>query len=299
MPPTGKDTMSTRLRHVLMQELGALRLEPIEKRIRAVLNGETLIDSRRAVLVWEPGRVVPGYAVPSDDISGEIRPVTTTDVDESAAGVTPGDGSPCGDEDAREPASRFATHTAAGEPVTIRGRDDGRQATGLRPADSDLADHLILDFDSFDAWYEEDEPNVAHPRDPFHRIDILHSSRHVQIQIAGETVADSRRPYLLFETLLPVRYYLPAEDVRTDLLRASSSRTFCAYKGKASYWSVGEERDVVWAYPEPLREAAEIAGRIAFFNERVDIVVDGEKLERPRTQWSPADPAEDVGGGGD
>jgi len=98
-------------------------------------------------------------------------------------------------------------------------------------------------------------------------------------------VAESARPYLLFETGLPPRFYLPPEDVRTDRLARSDTRTACAYKGQASYWAL-DGRDVAWYYPEPLREAAEVTGRIAFFNERVDIVVDGERRERPVTPWS-------------
>ena len=145
---------------------------------------------------------------------------------------------------------------------------------------------MILDFDAFDAWFEEDERNVAHPRDPFHRIDIVHGSRHVRIERDGDVLAESTTPYLLFEPPLPVRYYVPPEDVATELLRASATTTFCAYKGRASYWSLEGEDDVAWSYPEPLREAAEVTGRIAFFNERVDIVVDGTPLTRPITPWS-------------
>jgi uncharacterized protein (DUF427 family) len=98
--------------------------------------------------------------------------------------------------------------------------------------------------------------------------------------------AETRAPYLLFEPPLPIRYYLPAEDVRTDLLQPSDTRTFCAYKGEASYLSHGNAADVAWTYPAPLREAAEVTDRIAFFNEHVDFVIDGERLERPVTPWS-------------
>ena len=131
---------------------------------------------------------------------------------------------------------------------------------------------MILDFDAFDAWYEEDERNVAHPRDPFHR-----DRRRAQL---APRAGDGRRraawptataPYALFEPPLPVRYYLAPEDVRTDLLEPSDKRTFCAYKGEASYWSLPGAPDVAWSYPQPLREAAEITGRIAFFDERVDL----------------------------
>jgi uncharacterized protein (DUF427 family) len=179
-----------------------------------------------------------------------------------------------------DPSVPFAVHTADGEPVKVAGTD------GFRPADPELAGYVVLDFGAFDAWYEEDERNLGHPRDPFHRIDIVHSSRHVVVDAGGETLADSRRPYLLFEPPLPVRYYLPPEDVDLDRLTASLTASTCAYKGEASYWAL-DGRDVAWFYREPLREAAEVTGRIAFFNERVDISVDGEPLERPVTPWSP------------
>jgi len=149
---------------------------------------------------------------------------------------------------------------------------------------------VILDFAGFDAWYEEDERIFSHPRDPFHRIDILRSSRHGRIELDGELVAESSRPRLLFEgSLLPVRYYVPREDVRVPM-SASDRRTYCPYKGQASYWSpeVGgrTRKNLAWCYETPLREAADVAGLVAFFNERVDVVVDGERAPRPRTPWS-------------
>jgi uncharacterized protein (DUF427 family) len=149
-----------------------------------------------------------------------------------------------------------------------------------------LHGYVTSDSGAFDAWYEEDERNRAHPRDPFHRIDIVHSSRHVRVERDGVVLADTTTPYLLFETSLPVRFYLPPQDVATDLMRPTATATFCAYKGQASYWSHEDEADVAWTYREPLREAAEVTDRIAFFNERVDIEVDGEVLERPVTPWS-------------
>ena len=271
--------MSTRLRDVLMGRHHELRYEPIEKRIRAALGGETVVDSTRALVVWEPRRVVPSYAVPAADVRGEVDPAADGEAEEPA-------GIPrLGELPVLDPSIPFTVHTTGGEPLVVRA--NGTEAAAFRADDAELADYLILDFDGFDAWYEEDERNVAHPRDPFHRIDIVHSSRHVRIEVGGEVVGESSRPYLLFEPPLPVRYYLPPEDVKTELLTPTEKRTFCAYKGQAAYRSVAGEDDVAWTYLQPLREASEVTGRIAFFNERVDIVVDGERLERPITPWSP------------
>jgi uncharacterized protein (DUF427 family) len=142
-----------------------------------------------------------------------------------------------------------------------------------------------------DEWLEEDEPAIGHARDPYHRVDVLDSSRHVKVSINGELVAETRRPKALFETGLPTRWYIPAEDVRSELLEDSHKQTVCAYKGFASYRSVrvdGElEEDVVWLYHEPRREVEPIRDLLAFFNERVDLEVDGDLQERPVTQWSP------------
>ena len=189
-----------------------------------------------------------------------------------------------------DPSVAFDVRTTEGEPLVIRAGGAGpgaREAAAFRAADPALAGYVIVDFDGFDAWYEEDERNVAHPRDPFHRIDIVYSSRHVRVERDGIVLAESRAPYLLFEPPLPVRYYLAPEDVRGDLLHPSETRTFCAYKGEASYLSLEDEADIAWTYPAPLREGGELTDRIAFFNERVDMLVDGTPLERPVTPWSP------------
>ena len=270
--------MSPRVLDVLNREMDQLRFEPTEKRIRAMFDSDAVVDSTRAVLVWEPRRVLPSYAVPVDDVSAELA------ASAARAVALPGEAPPI-----LHPGIPFAAHTAAGEAVDLRLGDETREGVGFRLADPDLDGYMLLDFGGFDAWYEEDEPNVGHPRDPFHRIDILHSSRHVRVERDGELLAETTRPRVLFETSLPARFYLPREDVRAEL-RPSAKRTYCAYKGQASYWSLevagAEHEDLVWSYEEPLREAAEIGGLVAFFNEKVDVVVDGERLERPHTYWS-------------
>jgi uncharacterized protein (DUF427 family) len=270
--------VATRLRDLLFERLGELRFEPIDKRIRARLGSETVVDSRQALLVFEPKRIVPSYAVPAKDVAAVVLPGGAS----AEAGAHAG--SRLGDRPVYDPSVPFAVHTTPGEPVTIRGRG-GRTADGFRAADPALAGYLVLDFAGFDGWLEEDEPNVGHPRDPFHRIDIVRSSRHVRVELDGEVLAESRTATLLFEPPLPVRYYLAPEDVRLDLLEDSETRSTCAYKGHASYLSRRGE-DVAWRYEQPLREAAEVTGRIAFFNERVDLVVDGVRLEQPWTPWS-------------
>lgn len=277
--------MSVRLREALMREFDELRYEPIEKRIRATLGGGTAIDTTRAMLVWEPKRVVPTYAVPVEDLDGELAPAPHTGPSDPSAAM-PAMGLPLGDRRVLDPSIPFTVRATEGEPLTVRARGRELEAAAFRPSDPALQGYVILDFAAFDGWWEEDEPNLAHPRDPFHRIDIVHSSRHVRVEHDSVLVAESSSPHLLFEPPLPVRYYLPREDVRMDLLRASEKRSFCAYKGQASYWSLEGLEDIAWSYPEPLREAAEVTGRVAFFNERIDIVVDGARLERPLTPWS-------------
>lgn len=270
-----------------MRELEELRYEPIEKRIRAKVAGVTVVDTTRAMLVWEPKRVVPTYGIPIADIAAEVVAGEHDAAgDATSAGALPMGAPPeLAGRRVYDPSVPFAVRATDGEPMTIRIPAADREAAAFRAADEALADYLIVDFDGFDEWYEEDERNVGHPRDPFHRIDIVHSSRHVRVELDGAVLAESSKPYLLFEPPIPPRYYLPHEDVRLDLLQPSDSKSFCAYKGEASYFAFDGD-DIAWTYPQPLREAAEVTDRVAFFNEHVDLVVDGERLERPVTPWS-------------
>src|SRR4029077_420245 len=132
---------------------------------------------------------------------------------------------------------------------------------------------------------EEDEPVYTHPRDPYSRVDILASSRHVRVEVDGVTVAESRQPRILFETGLPPRYYIPLTDVRMDLLRPSEAVSHCPYKGTATYAWVNAGRgvhdDLVWMYRSPLPESQKAAGLACFYDEKVDVYLDGERQERP------------------
>jgi uncharacterized protein (DUF427 family) len=266
--------MATRVRDAMNRRLDELRYEPIEKRERALIAGEVVVDSARAVLVWEPRRVVPSIAVPIEDVRGELV----------AAPAAP---APASSPPVLHPGIAFGMHSTDGEALSLRVGDATRAGVAFAPADRDLDGYVVLDFGAFDAWLEEDEPLVGHPRDPFHRIDMRRSSREVRIELDGGPLARSTRAVLLFETSLPTRFYLPREDVVAEL-RPSAKRTTCAYKGHASYWSVDAAEDLAWTYEDPLPEAAPVTGLVAFFDELVDVVLDGERRERPRTHFAKA-----------
>jgi uncharacterized protein (DUF427 family) len=262
--------MAVMMRELLASNLNELRYEPTAKHLSAALNGHVVADTYDGVLVWEPRRVVPTYAIPVQHISAELKPAELTE--HPTAPVL-------------DPSIPFAAHTASGTPYDVVVDSAILPSAAFRPDDPDLADYVILDFGSFD-WREEDEPIVSHPHDPYSRIDTLRSSRHIQIELDGQLLAESKSPVLLFETHLPVRYYLPPADVTTEL-EPGDTVTYCAYKGRASYLSLpGGRKDIAWTYHEPLHDAANVRDYVCFFNERVDVIVDGQRQARPTTPWS-------------
>jgi len=263
--------MGIKMRDLLGSSLESLRYEPTEKRLRAYLDGELIADTRHGRLLWSRGGWVPTYAVPVSDLSARLEPVETP--------------AKHSDRPFFDPSIPFAAHTCPGAMFDVAIDGTRRAAGAFRPDDPDLADYVALDFGAFE-WREENEPIVAHPHDPFKRIDVLASTCHVRVELDGRLLAESSRPMLLFETLLPVRFYLPPDDVVVDL-QPSDTVTYCAYKGRASYYSVPDgPADVAWTYHQPLHDAEPVRDRIAFFDERVDVVADGERRERPATQWS-------------
>jgi uncharacterized protein (DUF427 family) len=266
--------MATKMRDLHADTLSSLRYEPTEKRLRVYLADELIADTGDGRLVWEPRRVVPTYAVPAADISARLEP--TDD---------PGGHDTVAERSLLDPSIPFAAHSCAGTSFDVVGGEIRRTGAAFRPDDPDLADYVALDFGAFE-WREEEAVIVAHPHDPFRRIDILPSTRHVRIEWEGQLLAESSRPLLLFETLLPVRFYLPRNDIAADL-QPNDAVTYCAYKGRASYYSVpGGPTDVAWTYHQPLHDAEPVRDRIAFFDERVDVVVDGQRRDRPVTPWS-------------
>jgi uncharacterized protein (DUF427 family) len=265
---TKQDTRRDALYRMWTERGGRVRLEPTQRRIRVVLGGVTVGDTRRAQLLYLPPPH-NAYAFPRDDIRWDlIRESGATD-------SVPGLGV------IKLWSVEAGGKTAENAAWTVQQPPDGLDA---------LAGLVMFRWNLMDAWYEEDDEVFAHPRDPHHRVDVLNSSRHVKVMVDGEIVAETRRPRLLFETSLPVRYYIPRLDVRMDLLEPTDTITRCPYKGVASYWSVRAggaiHNDLAWSYKAPIPECTKIENLIAFYNERVDIDVDGERLERPRTPWS-------------
>lgn len=259
--------MSTKLQDRWSESLELLRYEPTQMRVRVGSGGHELADTTRAVLVWEPHRVVPSYAVPVAELRAELTA--------SSAGAVP---VPDG---ILHPGIPFAAHSCPGEAVDVVVDDVRLAGAGFRPDDPDLAEYVVLDFNAFDSWFEEDERLVAHPREPYHAVAIRQSSRQVRIELDGVVLAESSRPTLVFETSLPMRFYLPREDIVAELA-PSELRTACAYKGRAVYYSVGGRPDLAWSYPEPLKEAAELAGLIALWDDNLDVFIDGKPRNRQR-----------------
>lgn len=240
-------------------------VEPSPRRVRAYVGGVTVADSQRVLLAFEPRRL-PVYWFPTADVRLDLLTPT------GESGPHPG-------------TARWSL--ALGDRTIDTAAWTYPEPGSERAA---LRDHAAFYWASMDAWYEEDDEAFVHPRDPYHRVEVLHASRRVRVELDGQLLAESSRPRLLFEPPLPTRYYLPKQDVRPDLLEPSATTSRCPYKGVASYWSVrvGDRvvPDLVWGYPSPILECAKIENLLCFFNEQVDLFVDGELQPRPSTPWS-------------
>ena len=271
--------MAVPMEQSLADSRDELRFHPTSKRIRVSLGQRLVCDTTSAVLVWEPRRVVPTYAVPAADLMADLEPAESHPLPDPMPPFL-------GPED-------FAAHSCPGRSYSVRVDGEVADAAAFVPDDPDLAGKVVLDFGPTTpfVWVEEDEPVIGHPHDPFKRIDVLRSDRRVVVSHGGQVLADSRRAMALYETSLPTRWYLPRDDVRLDLLEGSTTRTVCAYKGEASYYSLasGAAADVAWYYPDPLQDAARVRDHVCFYAERTDLTLDGAALPRPVTPWSDPD----------
>lgn len=235
-----------------------VRIERCAKRLRTYLGGELIADTDDARLVWEVP-YYPAYYLPKADVemrrfaaNGRVRVSET-----------------------RGEAVIF--DVAAGGQVAV----DGAWHYPASPVE-ELRDLVRIDWAAMDAWFEEDEEVFVHARSPYTRIDVLPSSRRVEVAVNGVTVIDSTRSMVLFETGRPPRYYVPTDDIRMDLLESTDTVTGCPYKGFASYWTVhaaGETYpDLAWCYRTPLPESARIAGLVCIWDHHVETRVDGRLL---------------------
>lgn len=230
--------------------------EPWPRRMRALHSGETVLDSRRGVMLHATG-ALPVLYFPLADLRADLI-------------------EPAEPEDAEGPARwtiRVGNHVLDGYVEGPPRGEDGEE----------LMDGLVkLPFKAMERWFEEDDPIYAHIRDPYHRVDVRSSSRKVVVRSRGELVAESERPKLLFETSGPIRYYLPFDDVRIDLLSLSETISECPYKGDGQHWHLGaggeEVRDAAWSLPHPLPEGLAAAEQVCFYPSKVEVEVNGERL---------------------
>ena len=238
------------------------RVEPTPRRVRVRAGDTVLADSRRAqLLVWYgPGRL-PTYVFPEDDVRTELLV-------------------PSGDDEAFDAVLLGGT--------VVEGAAQRLKGLGgvLRAA----AGGWTFPWDGRVQWFEEATEVFVHARDPRRRVDALGSDRHVRVELDGELLADTTRPVALFETGLPVRWYVARDDVRTEALVPSVLATRCPYKGTTEFFGVRVggtlHPDLAWSYPDPVAECPAIKSLVCFFNEHVDLVIDGERLPRPFTPWS-------------
>ncbi len=251
-------------------------VEPSPRRVRAVFAGQDIADSRQ-VMLFRQSRATPVYYFPRSDVRTDLLVETEALREDPLKGT-----------------GRLWN--------VVVGNHIADQAAVTYPAPlpewPTRADYVAFDWDKMDHWFEEAEEVIRHARDPYHRVDVAQSDRHVQIVAAGEVIADTRRAKLLWETGMPTRYYIPPADIRMDLLAPTDLHTRCPYKGEGSYWKLkglpdAAASEIAWAYLDPLPECPKIKSLISFYNERVDdVIVDGESEFKPLPRWhaTPARP---------
>ena len=247
---------------------GLLYLEPSPRRIRGLLGDEVVVDSTRVSLLLEHGRL-PRYYFPEADVRPGLLVANGRVTRTELQGET----------------RHFDLRL--GDRVVVDGAFTHPAPPPEAPAA--LAGLVAFYWKALDGWLEEDEPALGHARDPYHRVDAVPSSRHVRASLDGVVLADSRRTTVIFETAMGPRWYFPHEDILVELEEGGAA-TVCAYKGHASYWSVrlpsGLKENIAWTYREPRHDAQAVGGRVAFFDEHVDLEVDGRPTARPKTLWA-------------
>ncbi|WP_205746762.1 DUF427 domain-containing protein [Duganella callida] len=225
--------------------------------MRVELAGEWIADSEEVILLHEPGRYPVAYF--------PISSISST---------------------ALIPEERKTQHKDLGETswftVSVGGKESRHAAwqhTGLPEHASILDGFVAFAWRAMDGFYEEDERIFGHAADPYHRIDIRQTSRHLVVQDSGQTIAETRRPLVLYESGFAPRWYVPRADVDESFLRMVEGQTFCPYKGLASYYDIGERHKAAWSYQEAWPEAARISDYISFEADKIDVFIDEKKLD--------------------
>ena len=244
-------------------------VEPVPRRVRAFLGGRKVLDTTRARYVWESVDY-PQFYIPADDVEHQLL---------------------------EREGSTIQTRRGTAELFALRVGDIVRAHAVKHYASSPLAGlegTMRFEWSALDEWYEEDELVFVHPRSPYTRVDALRSNRPLRVELEGTLLAEAGSSVTVFETGLPTRYYLDRSAVRFEHLVHTETVSSCPYKGTTSdYWSVrlGEtvHADLAWSYDFPTRALSPIAGLVAFYNEKLDIFLDGELLARPHTHFSSTD----------
>ena len=253
-----------------ISHLSIAEFEPSQRWVRVKFGGETIADSTRVMVLRRANRL-PVYCFPQDDVRIDLMEKTQHSSEFPPQGTATYWSIQAGDRISENAAWCFPDPAEAWQ---------------------SLKNYIIFEWGKMDAWYEEEEEVFVHLRDPYHRIDVLESSRRIRVVVGDETIAETSRAMFLFETGFPTRYYIPKEDSRMEFLEPTDNQTRCPYKGVASsYWTivVGDKilENCVWSYSDPLPAHFKIKDYLCFYNERVDaIYVNHELATRPETPWS-------------
>ena len=234
-----------------------LYAEPLRRRMHVELAGRTVVSSDHAVLLFEPGRYPVAYFPLSDFTQGMLTP-----------------------------SEHRTTHPQLGDTAWFEVCNPRRRAARAAWQHVALPEHAVilegkaaLAWATMDGFYEEDERILGHAADPYHRIDTRRSSRHLIVRVGEHIVANTRSPIVLYESGFAPRWYVPRADVDADALTLTSLQTFCPYKGIASYYTIDGAKNAAWSYRAPLESMAVIGDLVSFEPDRVEVTIDGERLD--------------------
>lgn len=256
---------STLIRHP--RRSTAFQYEPSSRWVRGVVGSTAVVDSRHQILVWEPGAMVAEYAYPESHVRGDLLRVSKND----------------------DAAREYWRPKCDVEWYDLVVGDRAIPNAAWKWKTPGLEGYIALTwFTDKIKWFEEDEAVFAHPRSPFARIDVLPSSRQVRVLSDGVVLAESTGAVALFESGLPTRFYLSEEDVHWETLVQVDLETVCPYKGRCDkYWRTRNGSEAIaWRYDHPAHQVSAIQGRVAFYNEKVELLVDGVPFVDSPETWA-------------